>query len=315
MRRVTRGGGRLSCCDPKRCGSAPPCWRTWLIDYSWAGRFAEADALLPEAERVASRTGHHLALSIRWCPFLAINEGMRTGDLHASLAAAERAMRDPAPVLAPVFGNWLAAIHLYLGRVDRALERLTATMVRRPPFARGLAEGNLFVGNALAGRLDHARTLFAAVVPWLPTPGRRNVVGAWWTLETAVAGLALVGDIEHCGALYASTLAYIDTGFVCAVGAIGPGTPQLAAAIAAHAAGLDDKAHEHFEIAARQARELPFRILQPTVQYWFGRMLSGHADPVEQSRGRAMIESAASDFRSLEMVLHADLAERFLRSG
>jgi hypothetical protein len=44
-------------------------------------------------------------------------------------------------------------------------------------------------------------------------------------------------------------------------------------------------------------------------------MLAGQNDPSEQSRGRAMIEAAAHDFRSLEMVLHADLAERFLRSG
>jgi hypothetical protein len=139
--------------------------------------------------------------------------------------------------------------------------------------------------------------------------------GAWSALEAAVAGLALVGDTERRAALYRETLAYIDTGYVCGGWALGPGTPQLAAAIAADADGLGDKAREHVEIAARQARELPHRILQPTVQYWYGRMLSGHADPVEQSRGRQMLEAAALDFRSLEMVLHADLAEQFLRDG
>ena len=80
----------------------------------------------------------------------------------------------------------------------------------------------------------------------------RHVVG--WALETAVAGLALVGDVESCGALYPSTLAYIDTGFVCGGGALRPGTPQLASAIAADAAGYADKARRHFEIATR-ARE------------------------------------------------------------
>jgi hypothetical protein len=51
------------------------------------------------------------------------------------------------------------------------------------------------------------------------------------------------------------------------------------------------------------------------VQYWYGRMLCGHADAVEQSCGRQMLDAAALDFRSLEMVLHADLAEQFLRDG
>jgi hypothetical protein len=105
------------------------------------------------------------------------------------------------------------------------------------------------------------------------------------------------------------------TGFAVSGAVVGPGTSQLSAAIAAHAAGLIDKAREHFEIAAQQARDIPYRILQPTVQFWYGRMLAGQNDPSEQSRGRAMIEVAAHDFRSLEMVLHADLAERFLRSG
>jgi hypothetical protein len=139
--------------------------------------------------------------------------------------------------------------------------------------------------------------------------------GAWWALGTAVVGLALIGESERCGALYPSTLAYVDTGFVSAASTIGPGTPQLSAAIAAHAAGLDEKARAHFEIAAQQARDLPYRILQPTVQLWHGRMLAEQNDPSDQSRGRAMIEAAAADFRGLEMVLHADLAERFLRSG
>jgi hypothetical protein len=35
--------------------------------------------------------------------------------------------------------------------------------------------------------------------------------------------------------------------------------------------------------------------------------------PAEQVRGRALIEAAATDFRSLEMVTYANLAEQFLR--
>ncbi len=87
------------------------------------------------------------------------------------------------------------------------------------------------------------------------------------------------------------------------------------AALAADAAGLSDQAREHFEIALRQAHEVPVRILQPTVLYWYGRALSAGADAADHARGRAMVEAALTDFRALEMVLHANLAERFLREG
>jgi hypothetical protein len=94
---------------------------------------------------------------------------------------------------------------------------------------------------------------------------------------------------------------------------VGPGSPQLAAALAADAAGLTDRARDHFETAMRQARELPVRILQPVLLYWYGRFLS--ADAADRARGRAMVEAALTDFHALEMVLHAGLAERFLRDG
>ena len=109
-------------------------------------------------------------------------------------------------------------------------------------------------------------------------------------------------------------LDYIHTGLMVS-DSVGPSNPQLAAALAADAAGLVDQSREHFDTALRQARDVPIRILQPTVLYWHGRSLSTAADTADRSRGRAMVEAALTDFRALEMVLHANLAERFLRAG
>jgi tetratricopeptide (TPR) repeat protein len=268
-------------------------------------------------EPLARRIGHHAALQARAFGLI-LHELTRTGDLRGSLQAFERERSAHAlsPIIASILDNVLGGIYLYLGQVDRALDLFTA-VIRGPrqPAAKGAAEACLFLAKALAGRLDQARSQLPAVIPWLPVPDRRNSFGSWWAMEASVAGLALVGDTERCAALYPSTLAGVMTGFAVSGAVVGPGTSQLSAAIAAHAAGLIDKAREHFEIAAQQARDIPYRILQPTVQFWYGRMLAGQNDPSEQSRGRAMIEAAAHDFRSLEMVLHADLAERFLRSG
>ncbi len=64
-----------------------------------------------------------------------------------------------------------------------------------------------------------------------------------------------------------------------------------------------------------QAREEPRRLSEPAVLYWYGRALSMAADAADRVRGRAMIEAALTDFRALEMVLHANLADQFLRDG
>jgi hypothetical protein len=108
-------------------------------------------------------------------------------------------------------------------------------------------------------------------------------------------------------------LDYIHTGQVHATVAFS--NPQLVAALSADAAGMTDQAREHFEIALRQARDLPIRILQPTVLYFYGRSTSATTDVAARARGRAMIEGAITEFRTLEMVLHAGLAERFLCEG
>ena len=108
---------------------------------------------------------------------------------------------------------------------------------------------------------------------------------------------------------------YVGTGQVVSSLVAGPGgDPQLAAALAADAAGLADRSREHFETALRQARAVPMRIMQPTVLYWYGRVLSSATDGDERSRGRAMVEAAVADFRTLDMALHANLAEQFLRN-
>jgi hypothetical protein len=48
------------------------------------------------------------------------------------------------------------------------------------------------------------------------------------------------------------------------------------------------------------------------VQYWYGRMLTDAPHPAELAHGRAMIQAAATDFRSLEMVTYANLAANYL---
>jgi tetratricopeptide (TPR) repeat protein len=137
---------------------------------SWAGRFAEFETLVSEMEPLARRIGHHAALAARAFG-LTLHELTQTGDLRGSVPAFERERSAHAisPIIASIMDNVLGGIYLYLGEVDRALDLITAVIKGpRQPAVKGAAEACLFLANALAGRLDQARTQFPAVDPWLP---------------------------------------------------------------------------------------------------------------------------------------------------
>jgi hypothetical protein len=144
-------------------------------------------------------------------------------------------------------------------------------------------------------------------------PKRRNLQGRFLAIDGLVTGLTVLGDRARCGQLYPLTEDYILTGAVSAIMGVGPSSPQLAAALAADAAGLTPRAREHFETALRQARDVPVRALQPMVLYWYGRATSRASEPAEVARGHAMVEAAMTDFRALGMVVHVGLAARWLR--
>jgi hypothetical protein len=261
----------------------------------------------------ARRAGHHGALWVHERTLHAI-ELARTGNIRVYLERSQVALGGLHFRFLARSG--VAAASLYLGAIDDVFEHLAAVVAEQPTdhWLKGMPEGNRFAATALAGRAD-AEALIPALLPWLPVAGRRNVEGAYCALETLVTGLAVMGDRERRAGLYSLTLANVQNGRVNTTFIIGPGSPQLAAALSADAAGLADQAREHFEIALRQAREVPVRILQPTVLYWYGRFLFAASDAAERALGRGMVEAALTDFRALEMVLHANLAERFRRDG
>jgi tetratricopeptide (TPR) repeat protein/predicted Ser/Thr protein kinase len=280
----------------------------------YRGRFVICDGLLPELHSTASRAGHHGGVWLAtWVGNIAAL--FRTGDLRAFLIEAESMLR--LPFLPYLVQTGVGVAHLYLGRIDRGLEHLANVVTSLPPdtWYQGMPEGTLFAAAAIAGQHDRARQLTTAAQAGLPVSGRRTVTGAYLALDSMITGLSLLGDRDSVAALYPLALESTKTGQVAAMMAVGPSTPQLAAGVAANAAGLIDRSREHFETALRQSREVPIRFLEPMVLYWYGRTVSGASDPADRARGRAMLEQALTQFRSLDMVLHAGLVEQFLHGN
>jgi tetratricopeptide (TPR) repeat protein len=208
----------------------------------------------------------------------------------------------------------LGVATFYLGEVEAARTMLNAAAAEQPARSSwaGVAEANLLATWAFIGDTETAHRAYLRVAPMLARADSPNLTGRWLALMAAVPALRLIDDRAAAAALYPTTLKLIETGQFHDMVTIGPNTPRLSAALAAEAAGLLEEARGHFEAALHAVEKLPHRLLRPTVRYWYGRMLVATTGADGRSRGRALLDQAAKEFRDLKMPIHAGLAERAL---
>jgi tetratricopeptide (TPR) repeat protein len=275
------------------------------------GQFEAAEAMLPELERRWRRSGNQGGQWVSRSAPEAIRFA-RSGDIPAYLDGADALLEQLPHAFTFLTRTRRAMCLAYIGRMAEAVDELTRASTEEPvdhPWS-GIVDSAFLALAAVSGDTAAARTRLRSVVDRLPTPGEPNVQGRWLALLSIIPTLILLEARDECAALYQSAVQLLSTGMVWSWLSLGPMVPQLAAGIAAHAGGRTDTAREHFEQARRIAHEIPDRVLQPTVDYWYGRMLRESAEEIDRSRGRAMLESAVADFRTLGMVFHTRLAER-----
>jgi tetratricopeptide (TPR) repeat protein len=88
---------------------------------------------------------------------------------------------------------------------------------------------------------------------------------------------------------------------------------QTIAGIAAMAGRQWDKAAEHFEIALRQAHEMPFRVAQPEVRRWYARMLIERDGPGDKEKAHTLLTEATAMYKEIGMPKHLEMAEELKR--
>ena len=285
--------------------------RNLALTYANMGRFADLDSVQSEIERTANRVGHFGA---QWVASRAraAADLASSGNIEAFRSQTEADLQGPA--------QWrfvtqlpLGVSTFYLGDVDTARTVLNAAAAEQPARSSwvGVAEANLLATWAFTGDAETAHRAYLRVSPMLARGDTPNLAGRWLALMAAVPALRLIDHRAAAAALYPTTLALIETGQVHDMVTIGPNTPRLSAALAAEAAGLLDAARAHFEAALETSERLPHRLLQPTVKYWYGRMLVA-TDADGRARGRRLLEQAAQEFRDLKMPIHSGLADRAL---
>jgi class 3 adenylate cyclase/tetratricopeptide (TPR) repeat protein len=274
-----------------------------------------------ELEALAARVGHLgdllIARAVR-----ADRELMLTGDIDAW----QGSWRDNLELARSIGFGWVSNCHTFLGlghfwggQWEEALQEFQeGARLEQAGFAAGRDSGFFFLFKAYAGDSDGALHILGEKRDNLPRPSQANTAGAWTMLETAVEGLAILGQREEAGKLYPLVLEAIDSGAF--VRDVGIGLLQTVAGMAAAAGGQWEKAEEHYQMALRQAHDLPAIMEQPEVRRWYARMLIDRDAPGDPSTGsgrdreraRELLTEAVAMYRRIGMPKHVEMAEAML---
>jgi len=303
-------------CSTRALELLPPAAEFQRVDLGWnhtyglyyLGRIDDAEAVADWVEAGARRVGHLFAL---WAMSL-IRPNMRVirgGDIEAAIADHAKISSAGWDFVNQLLtGIWNA----YLGNARAALAGLEALVATQPRqhYLAGPVDAALFAAFALVGDRAGAQRHFAAAQSWLPQDARFNSHGRWSAGMSVITGLALLDDrdrlaeLDWLGKRLAAHPMPIDSL------SLGPNSSELCAGLTANAAGDFERAQRHYETALQLARDIPHRLLEPTVQYWYGRL------DLEQRRNasaRARLEASIAAFTALKMPLHLERATRALR--
>jgi tetratricopeptide (TPR) repeat protein len=287
------------------------CWTAFPMLFR--GDHRDARPLFEEAIELGRKVGQHggETLGLRGA---AVCEYFCTTDLDVLERGAQVDLERFEGSGSPWAGQshaWLAGIHLMRGDLDAARRAAERAIALEPVSAfAGVGWCFKFLGTAYAQGADGCRALLHEERATFPGPGERGASGPTFKLFAAAHGSAVAGLTDEASALYPLVAERTDE-FV--VGALfDVELSQRIAGMAAAAAERWDDAVRHFDIAVRQADELPLPLEQPQVAHWYGKMLLDRGDPDDVVRARELLESAIERYTAIGMPLHAAMAQAVL---
>jgi class 3 adenylate cyclase/tetratricopeptide (TPR) repeat protein len=273
------------------------------------GRFTELDELYAELGPLAQRIGHVATAGVIKRTSFAV-EAARAPDLP-QLETLALAMLEMAQGMSPA---WLALTNVLAGtarfwRGDWEKARAhyqEAARLAVPGMLFGSAHGFLALVLAYLGDAEQAFTVIDSVADTLPVPGQPSTKGAWHLGILAAEAAGIARDRERAKRFYPLVASALDTGVVARE--YDGRLVRTAAGLAAAAAGLQDLATEHFEVALSQAQRLPHRLERPHIELFYGRMLADERSAGARVRAAGLLQSAENGFMALGMPQHQAMA-------
>ena len=274
------------------------------------GQFEQARALADEAEPLAIQEGDtgtiaHALIGRAFADFA-------RGDLTASrngFRKCTEVFRNaglPWWTVTVAVSGWIAMAQGDWPTARKELEEAVGSSLVGT-FA-GFEEAHLLLFLARAGD-ERAPGLLDELVARLPRPGVTGSVGSWTVLLAWIETAALLGRQERAAPLYPLVRQLMDEG---TVAMWGEGLVERMAGIAAAGGGAWPDAEAHFETALRQADELPYRVEQPQVRYWFARMLLDRDASGDRERARGLLAEARSAYADIGMPKHVETVDALL---
>jgi len=216
----------------------------------WKNRLDEAAKVAAEANAMATKAGNQVA-----CWLIELHDMCRDIAVSGNLESFERRVTDHLEISRATDFAWipfdyalLARAQFWSGRWGESKESfMKAADLEIPGVFFGLGIGPRLMFNAYAGDKEAALDTFKQIEILLPHSGCKRTFGAWIILESAVEGLAMLGERERLSGLYPLTLEAIATGNQLRI--LATGVVETTAGIAAAAAEKWDKAEEHFHDA------------------------------------------------------------------
>ena len=272
--------------------------RVWALTY--AGRFAEVDAVIGDVLRVAQEVGH--TGQATWLPFYhAWASVQRSGDLVGLEARAHEVVAR-VTVLGPFAQQvvpWVAMSRAERGNREGALEAATRARLAFPPANQwtGFLDGCELWCMALLDHPDWSRRL-QECEHFVPAAGSPHfLLGRRWFAFFLVLAHVARGELEAAAALYPVLRQALDDGW-----RLGPLQPvEGLAGLAAAAGGNWDLAEGHFRSALAFVDQNGDRLGKPSVQKWYAWMLLRRAAPGDRDRACVLLDEAIPAFRAMGM--------------
>jgi tetratricopeptide (TPR) repeat protein len=284
-----------------------------LSHLGWAlaacGRLQDARGFSNEVRKLAGEFGH-VGASMLDDMTTGTVEWFQTGDFDRFIKFGLHGREVWKPA-GPwwMFGDVFAAMGMFCrGDWGHASEAVETTLRAQPEnWWTGFLGGWAFVLRAYLGAED-ALAVFGQRRDSLLKPGKAFLGGGKYFALFATEGLAVLNERDEAAGLYPAAREVVEGGVVVGIAGLG----QRYLGIAATCGRRWEAAEEHFEMALKQAHEIPHRTDQPETRRWYAWMLLDRDQPGDKEKAHALLNEAIPMYKELRMPKHLELAEALL---